>query len=77
MQTKLYDLRKNVLHMNQDELAKYIGISTKAYRDKELSRNQFTQDEMFKISALFKMPIEKIFLPRKYQNGTKKEKKYE
>ena len=49
-----------------------LGISAKSYRDKELGHQQFTQDEMFKLSDIFNAKLEDIFLPRKYQNGTKK-----
>lgn len=35
MQLKLYDLRKNYKHMTQEEVAKYLGITAKTYRDKE------------------------------------------
>lgn len=72
MQIKLYDIRRNKKHMTQEDIANYLGISTKAYRDKELSRYPFTQDEMFKLSSLFGMKIDDIFLPRKYQFGTKR-----
>lgn len=71
MQIKLYNLRKNKKHLIQKELAAMIGISTKSYRDKELGHQQFTQDEMFKISDIFNAKLEDIFLPRKYQNGTR------
>ncbi len=75
MQIKLYDIRKNKMHLTQQQVAEYLGISTKSYRDKELSRHPFTQDEMFKLSSYFGMKIEDIFLPRKYQFGTKSTKK--
>lgn len=71
MQIKLYNLRKNQKHLTQKELAAMLGISTKSYRDKELGHQQFTQDEMFKISDIFNAKLEDIFLPRKYQSGTK------
>ena len=50
MQSRLYDLRKHVKGMTQQQMADYLNISTKAYRDKENGKNQFTQDEMFAIS---------------------------
>lgn len=70
MQLKLYDLRKNYKHMTQQEIADYLGISAKAYRDKEKGVHPFTQDEMFALSKLFNLSIDTIFLPRKFQNGT-------
>lgn len=60
MQIKLYDIRKNKKHLTQ-QVAEYLGISTKSYRDKELSRHPFTQDEMFKLSSYFGMKMEDIF----------------
>lgn len=74
MQIKLYDIRKNKKHLTQQQVAEYLGISTKSYRDKELSRHPFTQDEMFKLSSYFGMKMEDIFLPRKYHIGTKEVK---
>lgn len=71
MQIKLYNLRKNEKHLTQKELAEMLGISVKSYRDKELGHQQFTQDEMFKLADIFNTNLEDIFLPRKYQNGTK------
>lgn len=75
MQIKLYDIRKNKKHLTQQQVAEYLGISTKSYRDKELSRHPFTQDEMFKLSSYFNMKIEDIFLPRTYHYGTKNHNK--
>lgn len=72
MQLKLYDLRKNYKHMTQGEVAKYLGISEKTYREKEKGATPFNQDEMFALSKLFNLSIDTIFLPRKFQNGTKK-----
>lgn len=71
MQYKLYDLRKHENHLTQQQMADYLHISAKAYRDKENGKNQFTQDEMFAISKLFNLSIDTIFLPRKFQIGTK------
>ena len=71
MQLKLYDLRKNYKHMTQGEVAKYLGISEKTYREKEKGVTPFNQDEMFALSKLFNLSIDTIFLPRKFQNGTK------
>ena len=70
MQLLLYDLRKNQNKLTQKDIAQYLGISTKSYRDKEKGKQEFTQDEMFKLSIFFKKPIDKIFLPREFQFGT-------
>ena len=51
---------------SQFELAKMIGISEEAYRNKELGKNQFKMEEMFSLSEIFNESIEKIFLPRKF-----------
>lgn len=64
MQLLLYDLKKNKNKLTQKDIAQYLGISTKSYRDKEKGKQEFTQDEMFKLSNFFKKPIDKIFLPR-------------
>ena len=61
MQSRLYDLRKHVKGMTQQQMADYLNISVKAYRDKENGKNQFTQD----------LNIDTIFLPRKFRIGTK------
>lgn len=71
MQSTLYGLRKTYKHFTQQQMADYLGISTKSYRDKELGRREFTQDEMFEIAKLFNRKIDDIFLPRTYQIGTK------
>ena len=72
MQLKRYDLRKNYMHMTQGEVAKFLGISEKTYREKEKGVTPFNQDEMFALSKLFGLSIDTIFLPRKFRNGTKK-----
>ena len=71
MQLVLYDLRKNRKKMTQEQMAKYLDITTKTYRSKELGNTEFTLDEMFKIAKLFNKKVDDIFLPREYQNGTK------
>lgn len=71
MQLRLYDLRKNYKHMTQKQVADYLGISTKAYRDKEKGIHPFNQDEMFALSKLFDLSIDTIFLPREFHSGTK------
>lgn len=57
--------------MTQEQMAKYLGITPKTYRSKELGNSEFTLDEMFEIAKLFNKKIDDIFLPRKYQSGTK------
>ena len=64
MQTTLYGLRK-AKGLTQKELAKKLGISELSYRNKELGKNEFTQDEMFFLSSYFNEKMDKIFLPRK------------
>lgn len=71
MQSILYGLRKADKRYTQKQMAEYLNISEKSYRDKELGHREFTQDEMFEIAKLFNRKIDDIFLPRKYQNGTK------
>lgn len=65
MQTNLYDLRKNKFKMTQEDIASYLGIAVVTYREKELGRVSFNQDEIFALAKLFQCPIEEIFLPRK------------
>ncbi|MPM66222.1 hypothetical protein SDC9_113129 [bioreactor metagenome] len=74
MQSRLYAMRKDKLKMTQEELAKYLGISTLSYRNKEKGKNEFTQDEMFSLSKLLGKSIDSIFLPRKHQNGDNERK---
>ncbi|WP_085678341.1 helix-turn-helix transcriptional regulator [Limosilactobacillus reuteri] len=75
MQLVLYDLRKNQKKMTQEQMAKYLGITPKTYRSKELGNSEFTLDEMFEIAKLFNKKIDDIFLPRKYQSGTKSDER--
>lgn len=75
MQLVLYDLRKNQKKMTQEQMAKYLGITPKTYRSKELGNSEFTLDEMFEIAKLFNKKIDDIFLPRKYQIGTKSDER--
>ncbi len=72
MQHKLFSLRKFESKMTQSEVADYLGISIKTYRDKEKGKSEFTQDEMFALSELFNCGIEDIFLPRTHQIGNKR-----
>lgn len=39
--------------MTQEQMAKYLGITPKTYRSKELGNSEFTLDEMFEIAKLF------------------------
>ncbi len=64
MQILLYKLRKEA-KLSQQDVADFLGISVVSYRNKEKSVNQFTQDEMFKLSRFFNEPMSKIFLDRK------------
>ncbi|MCD5028715.1 helix-turn-helix transcriptional regulator [Enterococcus asini] len=73
MQIALWNLRKNEKRMTQQDLADYLGIAVQTYRDKEKGKAEFTQDEMFMIAQLFQKRLDDIFLPRKHQNGDKKE----
>ena len=47
--------------MTQEEVAKYLGITAKTYRDKEKGIYPFTQDEMFAFSNLFDLSNDTIF----------------
>ncbi|GHN18464.1 hypothetical protein ME783_10060 [Lactobacillus delbrueckii] len=64
MQYNLLKLRKYDRRMSQADVAKYLGIATHTYNQKELGNREFTQDEMFKLAKLFGKPIDDIFLPR-------------
>ena len=55
--------------LSQPSMAKIIGVHRVSYTNKELGKLEFTQDEMFKISNYFGLPIDQIFLPRSHQNG--------
>lgn len=71
IQEKLISARK-LKKISQQEIADYIGISTKTYSLKENGKSQFTIDEMFKIANFFDKKIEEIFLPSILQNGVNK-----
>lgn len=64
MQSQLLILRKEN-KLSQQQLATYLGISEVTYRNKELGRYPFNQDEMYSLKRLFNVPLEQIFLPRK------------
>lgn len=68
MQEKLLVLRKKN-NLNQEELAKLIGITAKQYGMKERGEAIFNGDEMFKIAGFFNMKIDDIFLPTTHQIG--------
>lgn len=63
MQLVLYDLRKNQKKMTQEQMAKYLGITPKTYRSKELGNSEFTLDEMFEIAKLFNKKLMIFFCP--------------
>lgn len=69
MQIKLYALRKDN-GITQDEMANKLGISRGRYGKKERGSAEFTQDEMFKISAMFNLSIDDIFTPRERTKQT-------
>lgn len=52
---------RTMYDLTQAELAKILGISEVAYRNKENKKTQFTLEEARKISKLFNEPIEAIF----------------
>ena len=70
MQEKLLILRKKH-DFSQEEMAKYLNISSAQYGKKERGLNAFNSDEMFIIRNIFNKPLEEIFLPRNHQNGDK------
>lgn len=65
MQWNLIKLRKE-RKCTQEDMARLLNISTEGYRQKELGKNQFKNDEMFLISDYFNEDIGDIFLPTKY-----------
>lgn len=73
MQKKLILLMKEN-GITQRKIAEIIGISEKQVGCKLKGETNFLGDEMFAISNFFQLPIEEIFLPSMYQNGTKEEK---
>ena len=68
VQEKLEKLRK-VYGYSKKDMAIFLDINEKTYRQKINGESPFLADEMFAISKLFKKPIEEIFLPRTYQFG--------
>ena len=69
MQTKLMLLmiEKNITNK---ALAEKIGISEKQFGLKLKGKSDFKSTEMFIISNILKKPINEIFLPPMYENGT-------
>lgn len=65
MQWNLIRLRKEN-NIYQDHIAELLGISTNSYGAKERGKQQFTSDEMFKLSDFFGKSIDQIFLPRNF-----------
>ena len=51
-------------------LAEKIGITEKQFGLKLRGKSDFKSTEMFKISEILKKPINEIFLPSMYENGT-------
>lgn len=74
MQWNLIILRK-AANLSQKELAEMIGISASAYSRKESGKTPFDSVEMFKIRAIFKKPIDEIFLPVECINNAITEKR--
>lgn len=68
MQTKLYELRKQN-KLSHEKMGELLGIHRVTYGEKERGQSEFSQDEMFKASEVFGLPIDQIFLPRGHQNG--------
>ena len=57
-------------NITNKDLANKLGISDKQVSLKIKGKSDFKSTEMFKISELFKKPIDEIFLPSMYENGT-------
>lgn len=70
VQEKLLLLRERH-NYSKKFLAEYLGISPTQYSAKERGEYEFTADEMFKLSDLFKRRIEDIFMPRGHHIGDK------
>lgn len=67
MQIYLYQLRKEK-GITQKELAKKLGISETAYRQKEKGQRAFKSDEMFLIADILEKDIGEIFLDSRPRN---------
>lgn len=68
VQEKLVRLRK-VYNVTQKELAEYLKITDRTYKNKESGKTAFTSDQMFALAVYFKKSIEEIFLPSTHQIG--------
>lgn len=63
MQWKLKSARNKAKpKLTQEDVAKALGISEVAYRNKENGVNEFKMSEMFKLSDMFNTPIGDLFL---------------
>ena len=69
MQTILILLMKEKQITNK-AMAEKIGITEKQFGLKLRGKSDFKSTEMFKISRILKKPINEIFLPSMYENGT-------
>ena len=72
IQINLIGLRKEN-HLNQEDMARLLGISIVSYGAKELGKKQFKCNEMFTLAKYFNKSVEDIFLPTILQNGVNKE----
>ncbi|WP_025728464.1 helix-turn-helix transcriptional regulator [Atopobacter phocae] len=62
MQWNLIKLRRNNKE-TQGDLANLLQISESGYRNKELGKSQFKQNEMFLLAEHFGKSVDDIFLP--------------
>ena len=70
MQLKLIMLMKEN-NITNKQLASILNISEKQVGKKLKGESDFKSSECFKLSKYFDKPIEDIFLPTMYENGTK------
>lgn len=61
MNLKVLKAYRVMSDLTQNDMAKLLGISVVAYKNKEWGRAHFTLPESKKIADLFKRPIEQIF----------------
>ncbi|PWU68291.1 helix-turn-helix transcriptional regulator [Gracilibacillus dipsosauri] len=54
--------------LNQEEVAKHLGISLTQYRRKENGKVRFYADEIYKLSKLYDVPVN-IFFTEKVSFG--------
>ena len=62
MQTKLIAWRR-YFGYSQEDMANYLGIDSRTYKNKERGHSQFKTNEMFAIDRKFNKKIDEIFLP--------------